>query len=399
MHEYKEQPGECAACGNSPVNHIATYLLQSTDLLVGSIAYRVARRFSAPRWALRVSQALERLISKCFFAVAEKVRIVTYNTDPTKARSYRSQVIWEEALRRGIPMEQVVVWGKATGIYRAFVRGAWQYFNSIPIPAEIDRPSAWWMGDKHLVKEHLRPHGIAVPQSQSISRQRDALAAHKAIGRAVIIKPQIGSRGRHTTTHINDEKSVVEAFRSATQLCPRVSIEEHLEGPVCRGTVVAGKLVGFFQGTVPHVVGNGKETIERLIEAQNARRHERVAAIVLTDENDLFLSRQGYTRGSIPLSGAVVELTHRTGRLFGGETRELLSTVHPHLKAELERAADIIDTPIVGFDLIIADPEVDPRGQRWGIIEANSLPFIDLHYLPLYGTPSNPAAAVWDLWV
>jgi D-alanine-D-alanine ligase-like ATP-grasp enzyme len=53
---------------------------------------------------------------------------------------------------------------------------------------------------------------------------------------------------------------------------------------------------------------------------------------------------------------------------------------------------------VAGFDLIIADPEQDPDNQEWGIIEANSLPFIDLHYLPLYGRPSNPAAQVWDMW-
>jgi D-alanine-D-alanine ligase-like ATP-grasp enzyme len=94
----------------------------------------------------------------------------------------------------------------------------------------------------------------------------------------------------------------------------------------------------------------------------------------------------------------VVPLTHRTGRLFGGETRELLASVHPKLRDTLERAVRTLDVPVVGLDVIIKDPEADPDTQTWGIIEANSLPFIDLHYLPLYGTPSNPAAQVWDLW-
>jgi cyanophycin synthetase len=72
--------------------------------------------------------------------------------------------------------------------------------------------------------------------------------------------------------------------------------------------------------------------------------------------------------------------------------------VHPKLREYLERAAAALGVPIVGFDLIIKDPEGDPEIQEWGIIEANSLPFIDLHYLPLHGEPSNVAAHVWDLW-
>jgi D-alanine-D-alanine ligase-like ATP-grasp enzyme len=55
-------------------------------------------------------------------------------------------------------------------------------------------------------------------------------------------------------------------------------------------------------------------------------------------------------------------------------------------------------TPIVGFDFIIPDPTQDPRDQKWGIIEANMNPFIDLHHFPLVGNPINVAAKVWDMW-
>jgi D-alanine-D-alanine ligase-like ATP-grasp enzyme len=161
---------------------------------------------------------------------------------------------------------------------------------------------------------------------------------------------------------------------------------------------VNGTLVGFFQGDPPRVVGDGKRTIRELIAKQNVGKHDRVQEIVVREEHELFLARQGYTLDSALTTGARIDLTHRTGRLFGGETRELLNTVHPSMRAYLERAARILQTPVVGIDLIIEDPVSDPDTQRWGIIEANSLPYIDLHYLPLYGEPSNVASAVWDLW-
>ena len=35
--------------------------------------------------------------------------------------------------------------------------------------------------------------------------------------------------------------------------------------------------------------------------------------------------------------------------------------------------------------------------QHCGIIECNSLPFIDLHHYPLFGKPNNIAGKLWDL--
>ena len=63
-----------------------------------------------------------------------------------------------------------------------------------------------------------------------------------------------------------------------------------------------------------------------------------------------------------------------------------------------EYTSRLISAPVLGFDLIIKDPTLDPDTMKWGIIECNSLPFIDLHYFALEGTPINLAEKVWDLW-
>ncbi|MHB8651553.1 MAG: ATP-binding protein [Minisyncoccota bacterium] len=398
MHEDKGKPGDCVECGNAPVNHFAMYLFQTTEVIFGRLAYRATPRARAPHRIVRWIKKIAKHVTRWHHAVGERFQIITYGKEPTGARSYRSQVIWEEAIRRGIRVEQMIVWGRRTDTYRTLHRGTWRHFNSIPIPEHFSLASTVWFDDKYILKEHLRAAGVAVPKSGSATTIEEALHLYKSIGGTVIVKPQTGSRGRHTTTYVNTEEELVRAFTSAKKLCAWVCIEEHVKGGVCRATVVEGKLVGFFQGYPPRITGNGKDTVEVLVEEQNERRHKRVQPVVLTSEHDMFLSRQGYSRASILPEGLHISLSHRTGRLFGGETRELLSTVHPRIQQEVERAAVLLDTPVVGFDVIIHDPEADPREQRWGIIEANSLPFIDLHYLPLFGTPSNPAAAVWDMW-
>ncbi len=321
-----------------------------------------------------------------------------FQHDPTKARTYRSQVVWEEAVRRGIHMEQLVFWKLFTDIYRADVRGRRHYFISIPLPPGIPNESSEWMDDKFLLKDALTRAGVPSPRIISVTHIDGAIAAMREIG-AVVVKPQSGSRGRHTTVNVQTEEEMRIAFTSAQKLCRYVAIEAYLpSGSVCRATVVGGKLAGFFQAHPPRVTGDGRSTVTELIREKNAGKPERVQDIVVTDEHRHFIARAGYSEASVLPAGVVLALTQRTGRLFGGYTRELFVSVHPKLRDYAERAAKALATPLVGFDVMIAEPEQDPDTQTWGIIEANSLPYIDLHYLPLEGTPTNVAAAVWDLW-
>jgi cyanophycin synthetase len=296
-------------------------------------------------------------------------------------------------------MEQLVVFGTYTDMYRAHINGEWFYFESLPVPPSLEQSGYEWMSDKLLLKEALQEAGIPVPRAYSVTNVAAAVAALQSErGGFVIAKPQAGSRGRHTTTFISTEADMVEAFVSAQMLCAYVVVEQHLQGGVSRATVVDGKLVGFFTAHPPRVTGDGVSTIRELLAIKNKMKHERVSSVVLDGEHEATLRRLGFHPDSILALGVTIDLTHRTGRLFGGETRELRDSVHAKLRTYVERAAHVLDVPVVGFDLIIPDPESDPDSQEWGIIEANGLPFIDLHYLPLYGTPSNTAAPVWDLW-
>jgi len=397
VHEYKERPGACKSCGNSPVNHPIAYYVATFAIAQAHVS-RVARHVPLlPAFESMVRRIMLR-VDTLVYRLFTLLGFVTFNTVPEKAVSYRSQVVWEEAKRRGIEMEQVCFLGRHTEMYRAKLRDRWIYFESLPIPGEAAQHAYGWLDDKVMLNAFLRESGIPIPSARSVRSEEEAMQAFDEWGGLVVVKPRVGSRGRHTTTQIRDAEQVRSAFASARMLCRYAYISRHLEGSVCRGIVVDGKLAGFFQADPPRITGDGTSRINELIAAKNAAKPERVEDIVLTDEHHAFIDRMGYTPDSILEEGKEIDLTHRTGRLFGGETRELLSSVHPRLKSYLEQAAKALAVPIVGFDLIIKDPEVDPDTQEWGIIEANSLPFIDLHYLPLHGKPSNVAAKVWDLW-
>lgn len=355
------------------------------------------RNVKAYTLLIRTLEYVAQVLARYSLLIGTLVGLVRYGDDVTKARSYRSQVVWEEANERGIRMQQVYIASMPVEAYRAHIHSSWRYFISLPFPPDLS-PTRLWFDDKYVLKKFLRSHNIPAPQSEVTCTVRHARTIFKKLTRPVVVKPRLGSRGRHTTTNVRDEETLIRACRVARKLCAYVSIEEELRGCVCRGTVIGGRLCGFLEARPTHIVGDGVHTIRECVEIKNKQRPERMSEIQLTREVEQFLERNGRTLSSVPTEGETVVLTHRTGRLFGGETRELLETVHPKLRSYLERAAKALDVPIVGFDLIVQDPERDPDKQKWGIIEANTLPFIDLHYLPLNGKPSKTARAVWDLW-
>lgn len=395
--EYKERVGACRDCGNSPVNHTALYCMSTVAIWHGLLG-RYMSRFSVLARTESWLRTLLTRLDRFNYGFGLRIGLLRINHDVTKAASYRSQVVWEEAQRRCIDMEQLFLLTSRTEVYRAKIRGQWFYFESLPIPQELPQVGYAWLDDKVLLNKVLRDNGLPLGEVYSVSSEKEALRAFRACNGTAVTKPRAGSRGRHTTTHITNEEELRTGFKSAQKLCRYVYVGPHLSGSVCRGTVVNGKLAGFFQADPPRITGDGVSSITALIAKVNAEKPERVQDIVLTDEHHAYLTRLGYSEESVVQKGKRIDLTHRTGRLFGGATRELLPSVHPKLRAYLEHAAAILQVPIVGFDLIIEDPEKDPDLVQWGIIEANSLPFIDLHYLPLHGEPSNVAGNVWDLW-
>lgn len=406
FHELKEKPGDCVACGTSPVNHVVTKFFNTLNVWAGALFKNISTSY--------IYKKIDRIIAYIHYYVgpisnrfAWVLGIVRYKDDPTKAVSYRSQVVWEDGASLGIVTHQITIYGKLTELYRSRIPQGFMYpnapertvvYESLPVPPWVSGTGNSWFDDKYTLKQFLRSHGVPAPRSITCTTESEAVDAFRELGAPVVCKPRIGSRARHTTVYITTEDELKAAFKSAKMLNRFVCVEEHLVGPVCRATVIGGNLVGFFEGAPPRIVGDGVHTVRELIDIKNATKHERVQKVVCTDEHIRFLAKQQMMLDSVLPSDKSVWLTWRTGRMFGGETRELLTTVHPKMRSYMEKAAAVLDTPVVGFDLIIADPESDPDTQIWGVIEANSMPFVDIHYLPLKGTPSRAALSVWQLW-
>lgn len=387
-------PARCPYCGNNPVPHFLHWYFESINVLFGPLrvlllynplALLVKRAFGRIPWALGLTDLLAAL------------GVVGFSDDVASCPSGRGQVLWEEAIRRGVTVRELKLFGRRFDTYVAERGPKRIVFSGLPRPRGYDDRNLDILDDKPAFKRVMSAAGLPVAAGGVAKSFRQAERIFERVAKPVIVKPRSGSRGRHTSTYVYTKEQLKEAFAVAKQLCYWVVVEEHLEGPVYRGTVIDYRCRGVLRGDSPQVVGDGARTVAELAAARNAAPHEGSADIVLDGRTDRFLARRGLTRFSVPPAGQVVYLSEKVGVSYGGSSSEDFEACHPKNKSLFERAARACGDPILGFDFIIPDITKSWREQRCGFIEVNTLPFINLHHHPLLGRPQNVAARVWDL--
>ncbi len=423
----------CPYCGNNPVPHYLYWYNESLNILLTPLRQKILYNFLSR--FIKKRQWDQKIIFG-FFTVGKFLGIIGFNDDISKCKVRRAYVLWEEALKRGIRMRELLLFGRPFDSYFA-QNSKLKTQNSSPIifsglPRPVGYTNKWLdlMDDKWRLKQLLQSNNLPVPmgancfsfkqakgifekiQRSAVSRQQTAANNHKF----VIVKPRSGSRGRHTTTFVKNEASLKRAFEIAKRLCFWTIVEEQLPGPVYRATVVDFKLEGVLRGDSPFVLGDGAHTIRELIKIKNCLPHKGVKDVVVDENMERFVKQEifnfqfsiskefpniNFQKLSVldwPIpKGFIVYLSEKIGVNYGGSSSEDFEICHPDNKELFVRAAKILGDPIVGFDFIIPDISKSYKEQNCGFIEVNSLPFINLHHDPLLGRPRNVAAAVWQM--
>jgi D-alanine-D-alanine ligase-like ATP-grasp enzyme len=382
----------CAYCGNNPVPHTQAWL-DSTLAIVTNPMSDSFLKTRLGRFFLSITDGIISGALKVFLAI----KFVRFSEDRTLNVSMRAEVLIEEADRRGWKMETLLVFGIVSDMFRLTPPGKKPIvFGGLPRLGGSEQVLTGWIDDKAHLKQFLENAGVSVSKGKSFSDWTEAARYFESAEKPLIIKPRLGSRGRHTTTHIRTFEDYRRAFHIAKQISHYVVVEEHLVGSVYRGTVIDGKLAGVLAGDPPRITGDGVHTIRELIESKNKNRRERVGEVKYTETLNIFLARLSHTLDTVLPQGHTIDLTEKIGLSYGGNAREVTPQTHPKLCTELERAAQLIGDPFLGFDFITTDISADPSTVKWGIIECNTVPFINLHHDPFEGEPINVAGMVFD---
>ena len=400
---HNEVAAYCPDCGPATVPHWVERWGVRLD-----IAVRYATKPSELIWR-GLKPAVAKLkpgrIAPALARGLHAARLGAIVTKPDEKLNWRSRVLWEEASRRGIVMKEFRLFGIPRELFFATYGGDTVAFDGLPRPRGARETSLDWMDDKGIIIEKFLRAGIPMPRGRSCTTVRQAemvfRSMHGGPDFPVIVKPNLGSRSRHTYVHITDTATLRRAFKKAKELSPYVVVEEELEGFVFRVTLVGGEVAGVMRREPPHVVGDGKSTVQQLVKKENKDplRHGPIFHELVLDEGSAReLAKQGFTADSVPPQGTMVTLHEKVSRAYGASTTEIATKdIHPDNMALFKKIGAVLDDPLVGVDFMIKDMTRPWRTQKCGVIECNSLPFIDLHHFPLKGEPRNAAGAVWDM--
>lgn len=257
--------------------------------------------------------------------------------------------------------------------------------------------------DKEDTKHLLDQADVPIPKGEIVRSERGLRDAVDYIGYPLVTKPIDGNHGRGITVDINSWEEALEGYEIAKKVSRSVIVEKFITGDDYRLLVINNTLVAAALRTPAHVVGDGKSTIQELIDKVNEdpRRgygHEEVLTMISVDTiTKNILQAKELTLDSVLPEGENLTLKDTANLSTGGTAADVTDIVHPFNVFMAERISKIIGLDICGIDIMTTDISV-PLDQSGGaILEVNAGPGFRMHLAPTSGLPRNVAAPVIDM--
>ncbi len=257
--------------------------------------------------------------------------------------------------------------------------------------------------DKEDTKDLLEQMEVPIPKGKIIRSEDDLEYVARAVGYPIVVKPISGNHGRGITTNIQNLEDAKVAFQAAKAVSRSVIIEKYITGDDYRLLVINNRLVAAALRTKAHVVGDGKSTIQELVDKVNSDPlrgygHEKVLTEITINDLTLgILKEKGLTVDSVPEKDEVVHLKDTANLSTGGTAEDVTDIVHPYNKFMAERISRIVNLDICGID-IMTDDIGKPLPETGGaVLEVNAGPGFRMHLAPTHGLARNVAADVIDM--
>jgi cyanophycin synthetase len=258
--------------------------------------------------------------------------------------------------------------------------------------------------DKEDTKFLLEQAEVEVPKGDIIRRERSLEEACKYVGYPLVIKPVDGNHGRGITVDIQNYEAALVAFNHAKESSKNgaIIVEKFIQGQDYRLLVINNVLVAGAIRTPAHVIGDGKSTVQELIDHVNSdpRRgygHENVLTKITTNELTInIITEAGYSLESVIALGERIILKDTANLSTGGTAEDITDIIHPANVSMAERISKIIDLDICGIDIMTTDISKPISETGGAVLEVNAGPGFRMHLAPTSGLPRNVAAPVID---
>lgn len=258
--------------------------------------------------------------------------------------------------------------------------------------------------DKESTKRILRDAGVPVPKGEVIHFFDELEQAIEDVGGyPIVIKPLDGNHGRGITINIDSWEEAENAYDAARDVSKGVIVERFYSGRDHRVLVVNHKVVAVAERVPAHVVGDGRSTVQELIDETNRdpRRgegHDNVLTRIKVDRTSWqLLQRQGFTLDTVLKKDEICYLRATANLSTGGVAIDRTDDIHPYNVWLAERVSRIIGLDIAGIDIVTTDISQPLRDVDGVVVEVNAAPGLRMHICPSIGIPRNVGEPILDM--
>jgi GNAT-family acetyltransferase (TIGR03103 family) len=285
-----------------------------------------------------------------------------------------AQIIVNEARRRGINAEVI---DAPFGYFKLSFGGrsvvCRESLSELTTAVAMSR-----CDDKRVTRKLLDAGGVRTPDQITVRDGDEALQAFIEQHGSVVVKPARGEQGHGISVDVRGLDAVHQAIEVARRFCDDVIIEELVRGDDLRIVVIDFKVVAAATRRPAHVIGDGVSDLRTLIVKQSRRRAAATqgeSRIPLDAETERCIRTAGHGYDSVLPDGAMLTVRKTANLHTGGTIHDVTDALHPVLREQAERAARLLDIPVVGLDFMV--PRVD--GEEFAVIEANERPGLANH--------------------
>lgn len=217
----------------------------------------------------------------------------------------------------------------------------------------------------------------------------------------VVVKPTGLVGGHGVKVGINTLEEATKAFKFAKEATKKfegktwqtkVMIQEQVKGEDYRLLVIDGKLEAVTKRIPAFIIGNGKDSIEKLIyiENQDPRRNIKNPAhvlkpIIIDEPLRDYLDEQGLTLSSIPQKNEKVNVRKVASMSQGGITEDFTDQIGKEIKIVVESIAQSVHAFALGVDVMCLDISKPLTKDNGAILEINTMPESYLNLFPVIG--------------
>ncbi len=257
------------------------------------------------------------------------------------------------------------------------------------------------VSNKEETKRRLSKAGVANPPGKRFfphTGDEEIVQFAMRLGFPLVIKPTFGSLGKGVVINIRDEAEFREslAYVRSELGYEDLIVERFLEGVDVRIYVLGDNVLAATKRLPANIVGDGKSTIEQLIDEKNKQRRKnpylsaKTKRITIDQELQAYIAKQNYTLQSILPNDERIYLKGQSNIAAGGDPIDVTDELTPEIKdVAIEAVRAIPGLHQAGVDVLVHNNEAR-------VIEINATADISMHLFPLQGKPRNVAAGIID---